>query len=136
VCLRSVIGFLPKRTFDGVVNTYNGNKQVRHFISWNQLLCMIFVQLINHDSLRDFTITLEAHNKKSYHLGIGKRVTRSNLAKTNQKRDYKVFEDFAYHLMAIANTKLSDQNSDAAKQKIYVLDSSTIDLCLNVFNLS
>ena len=93
---------------------------------------MIFGQLTNRDSLRDLIVTLEAHDKKSYHLGIGKRVTRSNLAKANQKRDYKIFEDFAYHLITIANAKFSDQNSDT-KQKIYAFDSSTIDLCLNVF---
>lgn len=127
-----LLAFLPKRTFDGIVKKYDGNKYVRHFTCWNHLLCMIFGQLTHRDSLRDLVITLEAHDKKSYHLGIGKRVTRSNLAKANQKRDYRIFEDFAYHLIAIANAKLSDQNFDS-EQKIYAFDSSTIDLCLNVF---
>ena len=94
--------FLPQRVFDGIVNKYEGDKYVRHFSCWNQLLCMLFGQLANRDSLRDLIITLEAHNKKSYHLGLGKSVTRSNLAKANEKRNSKIFEEFAYHLIDIA----------------------------------
>ena len=55
-----ILTFLPKRTFDGIVKKYNGNKYVRHFTCWNQLLCMIFGQLTNRDSLRDLIVTLEA----------------------------------------------------------------------------
>ncbi|GAA3619591.1 IS4 family transposase [Flavivirga jejuensis] len=128
-----ILSFLPKRTFDGIVNKYGGNKYIRHFTCWNQLLCMLFGQLTNRESLRDLVVTLEAHHKKSYHLGIGKKVTRSNLAKANQKRDYRIFEEFAYHLIAITKVKFSDQNFDTEHQKIYAFDSSTIDLCLNVF---
>ena len=68
-----ILMFLPKRTFDGIVTRYNGNKYVRHFSCWNQLLCMVFGQLTNRDSLRDLVATLGAHDKKSYHLGIGKK---------------------------------------------------------------
>ena len=59
--------FLPQRVFDRIVEKYDGDKYVRHFSCWNQLLCMLFGQLTNRDSLRDLIITLEAHNKKSYH---------------------------------------------------------------------
>lgn len=61
--------FLPQRVFDGIVKKYDGDKYVRHFSCWNQLLCMLFGQLTNRDSLRDLIVTLEAHSKKSYHLG-------------------------------------------------------------------
>jgi hypothetical protein len=60
---------------------------------------MLFGQLTNRDSLRDLIITLEAHSKKTYHLGLGKSVTRSNLAKANENRNSKIFEEFAYHLI-------------------------------------
>jgi len=55
--------FLPQRVFDGIVKKHDGDKYVRHFSCWNQLLCMLFVQLTNRDSLRDLIITLEAHSK-------------------------------------------------------------------------
>jgi hypothetical protein len=124
--------FLPQRVFDGIVKKYDGDKYVRHFSCWNQLLCMLFGQLTSRDSLRDLIITLEAHSKKSYHLGLGKSVTRSNLAKANENRSSKIFEEFAYHLIGIARQKRANEDFEI-KGKIYAFDSSTIDLCLSVF---
>ena len=124
--------FLPQRVFDGIVKKYDGDKYVRHFTCWNQLLCMLFGQLTNRDSLRDLIVALEAHSKKSYHLGLGKSVTRSNLAKANLNRDSKIFEEYAYHLIGIARNKRANEDFEI-KGKIYAFDSSTIDLCLSVF---
>ena len=124
--------FLPQRVFDGLVEKYEGDKYVRHFSCWNQLLCMLFGQLTNRDSLRDLIITLEAHSKKSYHLGLGKSVTRSNLAKANENRNSKIFEEFACHLIGIARNKRANEDFEI-KGNIYAFDSSTIDLCLSVF---
>lgn len=124
--------FLPRRVFDRIVTKHNGNKYVRHFTCWNQLLCMVFGQLTNRESLRDLITIIEAHNPKSYHLGFGKSVTRSNLAKANEKRNSKIFEEFAYHLIDIARGKRAHDDFQI-KGKAYAFDSSTIDLCLNVF---
>lgn len=96
------------------------------------MLCMIFGQLTNRDSLRDLIVAITAHNKKTYHLGLGKRVTRSNLSKANENRNSKIFEEFAYYLIDIAQNKLENDNFEI-KGKVYAFDSSTIDLCLNVF---
>jgi hypothetical protein len=63
---------------------------------------MIFGQLSSRDSLRDLIIVIEAHQSKSYHLGFGKNVTRSNLSKSNEIRNYKIFDDFANYLILIA----------------------------------
>lgn len=124
--------FLPKRVFDCIVVKYYGDKYVRFFSCWNQMLCMIFGQLTNRDSLRDLIVAIDAHNRKTYHLGLGKSVTRSNLSKANEKRNSKIFEEFAYYLIDVARNKLKNENFEI-KGKIYAFDSSTIDLCLNVF---
>jgi len=124
--------FLPKRVFNGIVSHYSGDKKVRHFSCWNQLLCMIFGQITNRDSLRDLIVAIEAHNRKTYHLGFGKSVTRSNLSKANENRNSKIFEEFAYYLIDIARNKLKNESFEI-KGKVYAFDSSTIDLCLNVF---
>ena len=124
--------FLPKRVFDGIVQKHGGDKFVRHFSCWNQLLCMVFGQLTNRDSLRDLILAIEAHRSKCYHLGFGKSVTRSNLAKANERRSSKVFEEYACHLIDVARKKLANDNFEI-KGKIYAFDSTTIDLCLSVF---
>jgi hypothetical protein len=124
--------FIPARVFDSLVVKYSGNKYVRYFTCWNQLLCMIFGQLTSRDSLRDLIVAIDAHSQKTYHLGFGKSVTRSNFTKANENRNSKIFEEFAYHLIDIARKKLANENFQI-KGKVYAFDSSTIDLCLKVF---
>jgi len=124
--------FLDKNKFDTIVAKYSGNKYVRHFTCWNQLLCMMFGQLTHRESLSDLILVINAHYNKIYHLGFGKSVTKGNLAKANKRRSYKIFEEFAYCLIDIARKKNANDEFQI-KGKIYAFDSSTIDLCLNIF---
>jgi hypothetical protein len=130
-----IVTFLPARIFDRCVSAFQGNKWVKHFTCWNQLMCMMFGQLSNRDSLRDLLVCLTAHKTKHYHLGFGKNISRSNLAEANEKRDCQIFETYAYELIAEAQ-KVCVSNVDFDKSitgNVYAFDSTTIDLCLNVF---
>ena len=126
--------FIPRRVFDTIVAKYDGNKKIRTFTCWNQMLCMIFGQLTARDSMRDLMLSLEAHNKKYYHLGLGKSVTRTNLGKANRNRDYRIYEEFANVLIEEArSTVYKDDFEVKVDGNVYAFDSSTIDLCLSVF---
>jgi hypothetical protein len=127
--------FLPRRTFDGIVEKYKGDYRVRHFTCWNQMMCMIFGQLSNRDSLSDLVLTINAHSTKTYHLGFGKGVSKANLGKTNANRDWRIYHDFADHLIAIARKicVANDKSDFSFSNAVYAFDSTTIDLCLNVF---
>ena len=127
-----MIGFLDNFKFLRIVKKYDGNRYVKHFTCWNQLLTLMFGQLCNRESLRDLIVVLNAHKEKCYHLGVGKNVTRSNLAKANENRDYRIFEDFACHMINEARKK---RVSEIFKLNgnVYAFDSTTIDLCLNLF---
>src|SRR5574344_1595509 len=127
-----LIEFLPQRIFDKIVMKYEGNKYVKHFTCWNQLLVMMFGQLSNRDSLRDLTNTISAHSGKSYHLGFITNVTRSNLAKVNEKREPRIFEEFAYYMIELARKERINKDFEI-NGRVYAFDSTTIDLCLNVF---
>lgn len=131
-----VAGFLPHQFFDRICEKYDGNKYVKHFSCWNQMLCMMYGQLNNRDSLRDLIICILPHRNSFYHLGLGRNVSRSNLAAANEKRDCMIYEEFAYHLISVAQ-KCVELNEDKFLSKIdgpvYAFDSTTIDLCLNVF---
>lgn len=124
--------FLNRSKFNRIVSKYDGDKYVKHFTCWNQLLTLMFGQLSNRESLRDLIIALEAHHSKCYHLGMGKNVSKSSLARANQDRDYHIFEEFAYHLVNEAREKCK---TDIFKLNgnVYAFDSTTIDLCLSVF---
>ncbi len=94
-----LVSFLNQNKFRHIVDKYDGNRYVKHFTCWNQLLCLRFGQLSNRASLRDLVVALEAHRGKLYHLGLGKNVSKTTLAKSNQERDYRVFEEYAYFLV-------------------------------------
>tara|TARA_R110002124_G_C8871864_1_gene507801 strand:+ start:120 stop:1289 length:1170 start_codon:yes stop_codon:yes gene_type:complete len=126
--------FLPRRVFDRIVKEHGGNKYVRSFTCWNQMLCMVFGQLTSRDSMRDLMLSLEAHRPKYYHLGFGTTVTRRNLGKANEKRSYRIFEEFAYVLIGEARKSYyRDDFEIDIEGNVYALDSTTIDLCLSVF---
>ena len=127
-----MVEFLDNYKFLRIVKKYYGNKYVKHFTCWNQLLTLMFGQLCNRESLRDLIVALNAHQEKCYHLGVGKHVTRSNLAKANENRDYRIFEDFAFHMISEARKK---RVNDIFKLNgnVYAFDSTTIDLCLKLF---
>lgn len=126
--------FLPHRVFDSIVRKHNGNKYVRSFTCWNQMLCMVFGQLTSRDSMRDLMLSLEAHQPKFYHLGFGPTVTRRNLGKANEKRSYKIFEEFAYVLIDEARKSCYKTDFEInVEGNVFALDSTTIDLCLSIF---
>ena len=127
-----LIEFLPQKYFQRLVMKYEGDKYVKHFTCWNQLLVMMFGQLSNRDSLRDLTNTITAHSNKVYHLGFGNKVTRSNLSKANEKREPKIFEDFAYRMIDIARKRRITKDFEI-ENHVYAFDSTTIDLCLTMF---
>ncbi len=83
-----LVKFLDYEKFKYIVKKYNGNKYIKSYTRWNQLLTMMFGQLSNRESLRDLVVAMEAHAGKLYHLGIGKSVTRSNLSKANEQRKH------------------------------------------------
>lgn len=130
-----VAEFLPARIFDKYVEKYSGNKKVRHFTCWNQMMCMMFGQISNRDSLRDLLVCIEAHPAKYYHMGFGKNVSRSNLAVANEKRDCRIYEQFAYELISVARSICTNDGDFrlSIKDNVYAFDSTTIDLCLNIF---
>lgn len=125
--------FLNRTQFNNYVRKYDGNRYVKHFTCWNQLLAMMFGQLSNRESLRDLIVTLDAHQGKRYHLGLGREpIAKTTLASANQNRDYRIFEDFVFYMMKEASEKRATNILDIPGRK-YAFDSTTIPLCLATF---
>jgi hypothetical protein len=93
---------------------------------------MMFGQLSCRDSLRDLITCVNVHKPKFLHPGFGGNVTHSNLAKANERREPKLFEDFANHMIIPAREKRV-ANDFFVDENVYAFDSSTISLCLSVF---
>ena len=124
--------FLDNFKFRRIVEKYEGDKYIKSYSCWNQLLTMMFGQLANRESLRDLVVVLEAHSGKLYHPGMGKSVTRSNLAKANEQRNRRIFEEFAYYMIGEARKRRKTDIFNLGGS-VYAFDSTTIDLCLSVF---
>ena len=127
-----LVGFLDNFKFLRIVKKYDGDKYIKSYTCWNQLLTMMFGQISNRESLRDLIVAMEAHAGKLYHLGIGKSVTRSNLSKANEQRDYRIFKEFATYMIAEARRRRIDKIFEL-EGHVYAFDSTTVDLCLSVF---
>lgn len=127
-----LLDFLDKDVFLRISNKYNGNRYVKFFTCWNQLAVLMFGQLSNRESLRDLALATQALSRKAFHLGFGKYATKSNLSKANNGRDYHIFEEFAYRVIAEAR---ECRATDIFKLNghVYAFDSTTIELCLNAF---
>lgn len=130
-----VVSFLDPNDFKKCVERYKGNYKIKDFSCWHQLLCMMFGQLSNRESLSDLIICLQTQRNKWYHLGIGNHISKSNLAHANEIRNYKIFADYASILIAEARQCITPNEAlnSFEDYPVYAIDTTTIDLCLNVF---
>ncbi len=134
IVFAQLMNFVSKPKFRQCVKRYRGNKGIRNFTCWDQFLCMAFAQLTYRESLRDIEACLRSKTKKLYHLGIRGKIARSTLARANDRRDWRIYQDFAMELIREARILYSnDAFSVRLKRAAYALDSTTIDLCLSLF---
>ena len=132
-----VMEWLPRYEFDKCVQRYGGDNRVRTFTCYDQFLTMAFAQLAYRESLRDIETCLTAMKPKLYHAGIAGNVSRSTLADANEKRDWRIFADFAHVLIGQAKALYAEEDFGVElEQAAYALDSTTIDLCLSLFPLA
>lgn len=129
-----LIDFLPSPDFRKCVARYRGNRRMRSFSCWDQLLCMIFAQLTYRESLRDIVTCLGSMGSKLYHAGFRGSLRRSTLADANERRDWRIYGDFAAVLIQRARALYrNDAFPLGLDGPAYAFDSTTIDLCLKLF---
>jgi len=134
VVFAQVMDFLPRHEFNACVRRYHGNARVRDFSCRDQFLTMAFAQLTYRESLRDIETCLRAMGPKLYHAGFRGKISRSTLGDANQRRDWRIWADFAQVLIRRARALYAqDGFAVALQQAAYALDSTTIDLCLALF---
>jgi len=129
-----VMDFLPWKTFHRIVTRYHGNHRVRTLSCAEQFRCMAFAQLTYRESLRDIEVCLSAQAAKLYHMGFRQPVSRSTLADANERRDWRIYADFAQRLITQARKLYAaDSFGVDLSNTVYALDATTIDLCLSMF---
>lgn len=130
-----IMQFASQDILRNIVNRYNGDYKKQDFTSWKHFLCMSFGQLTHRESMSDTMLMLRLNKKKLYHLGIGIPFDKSTVSRTNETRDWKIFQDFGMKLIEEANRLYAGDNQldIDLKGEIFSFDSSTVDLCLDVY---
>jgi Transposase DDE domain/Domain of unknown function (DUF4372) len=131
---RQLLKFLPRHDFNLCVRRYGGNYRARNFSTFDQFLCLAYAQMSGRESLRDIETCLNSHREKLYHVGFRGSVSRSTLADANERRDWRIFQDFGQVLIRMAQQLYHDEPfALELDQPLYAFDSTTIDLCLSLF---
>jgi len=129
-----LIAHLSHIEFQKCVSRYDGDRHHRSLSCWDQYLAMAFAQFTYRESLRDIEACLQSMSGKLYHMGFRTRIARSTLADANETHDWRIFADFAQHLIATARPLyVGDPIGVDLDASLYALDSTTIDLCLSLF---
>jgi putative transposase len=126
-----LLKFVPRHEFETLANQCHAGRRLRKMTRWSQFVAMALAQLSGRNSLRDVVSNLTAHNAKLYHLG-STIVSRSSLARVNEKQPYLLYEQLAGKLLRQCQAR-APRHGFRFKNKLYSLDASTIDLCLSVF---
>ena len=129
-----IMDYLPWTTFARHVALYGGDRYAKSLTCAEQYRAMAFAQMTGRESLRDIEVCLAAREAKLYHMGFREPVRRSTLADANERRDWRIYAEFAQRLIAQARKLYANEDLglDLANT-VYALDSTTIDLCLSVF---
>lgn len=125
--------FLSKRQFNRIASKYPDRTEGWSMSHWSHLLVLIFGQLLGCSSLRELTDITLAHRSKSTFLGFGsKPISRQVLSRANALRNYRIFEEFAFYMISIAQRKRLTKPFEL-HGRFYAIDSTTITLCLSVY---
>lgn len=129
--LAQMLKIVPRHEFDSLAQEHHSGRKLRKMTRWSQFVAMASAQLSGRASLRDLVDNLEAQLTKLYHLGL-RRVTRSSLARVNEKQPHQMYEALFHRLLGRCQ-RLAPGHGFRFKNKLYSLDATTIDLCLKVF---
>ena len=127
-----LLNFLPKDNFSQFVGQHHGDKYVKRVTTWNQLILLLYAQSTGKDSLREIETGFKAHDGSWYHLGVNS-VAKSSLADANRRRSYQIFEKLFYSLLKQCQEVLPEREFNF-KNPLYSFDSTTIKLCLSIFD--
>lgn len=129
-----VVDFVPRYEFDKIVAKYNGNYHARELSCYNQFLHLLFGQLTGCSSLREICLCLEAHKSILYHLGFGKTVDSTSLSRANERRSWKIYEEFGHVLIGIVRPLYYYDNVPDVPlpNDVLALDSTTISVSIKL----
>lgn len=128
-----ILKLAERDRFQAIVKRYQGDKRVRKLSCWAQFVTNLYAQMTGKISLRETVTGLQAHREKHYHLGIENEVKRSTLAEANEKRDPNIYRTYFFEILKQCRS-FNRFHRFQFSNKVYLLDSTVITLCLSLFD--
>ena len=125
--------FVPKDKFSRFVGQHAADRYVKSLTTWNQFVALLYAQATGKESLREIETGFSAHRNVWYHLGV-QSVARSTLSDANARRDWRIFRDLFGEILARCRDVTPTRNKFAFDNPLYALDSTTVSLCLSIFD--
>lgn len=130
-----IIKKLDRSSFNKLVKDKQTDKHSKGFNSWTHLVSMLFCQFAKSQSVRDISNGLRSATGNLNHLGVQKAPSKSTVSYQNQRRDWELFKDYYYKLLeTLGQQAYRKRVNFRIKSKIFLLDSTTISLCLSLFD--
>lgn len=130
-----IISRLDSSRFKKLVKLRESDKHQKGFDSWSQLISMLFCQFANSQSVRDISNGLRSATGNLNHLGVAKSPSKSTLSYQNKHRSWELFRDYYYVLLeSLGKQTHFKKTKFKIKSKIFLLDATTISLCLSLFD--
>lgn len=130
--LQQLTSFFPRHDFEKLAKLHHKGQKFRSFNRWSQFLAMMTAQVSGLKSLRDITANIKSQGKRIYHLGM-RQTSRATLARVNEKQPHELYQAMFYKMLDKCSS-VAPKHRFKFKGKIYLLDTTTIDLCLSVFS--
>lgn len=129
-----IMEYVPWKTFGRIIERYNGDSGVRTLNCADLFRLMAFAQLTWRESLRDIEVCLTANHRKLFHMGFKNAPARSTLSDALNNRDWPIYYELAMNLIERARKLYATETTNLGlDETAYALDSTTIDLCLSLF---
>jgi len=128
-----LLSFLPNQKFNQFVGQHEGDRYVKKMTSWNQFAILMYAQSTGKDSLREIETGLSTHESSWYHLGV-KSAARSSISYANNHRSFEIFEKLFYALLGQCKEVICGDHHFKFNNPLYIIDSTTVSLCLNLFD--
>jgi len=130
--LQQLTAIFPRHDFEKLAKTHHTGQKFRSFNRWSQFLAMMIAQVSGLKSLRDITDNIKSQGNQIYHLGM-RKTSRATLARVNEQQPHDLYKSMFYKMLGKCS-KVAPKHRFKFKGKIYLLDATTIDLCLSVFS--
>ena len=129
-----LLSLFPRSRFDARVREFQAEKGAKGFTCWQQFVSMLFCQLGKAQSLREISGGLKTCEGKLSHLGI-KAPKPSTLSYANAHRPWQFYQALFYDLLHTCHGVAAEKKRKFRfKNKLFSIDSSTIDLCLSAYD--